>query len=228
MEWIEKGGVFLWPILICSLVALAVIGERAYVFWKNRMDYPAFLQRLRRDLKLCPLHRPDWLARECCPVCRMAAIYFEYIKDPAPLRERAIKREGDRLIQQLEKGTKLLSSIAQVTPLLGLLGTVYGLVIAFFAMEQAGGQVRVADMAGGIWEALLTTVAGLLVGIPAMLAYHYFHAQAETTARRMSQVVSELDELLLRYSNRDRTGESYLPDFEEAANENPEGNLYVG
>lgn len=228
VEWILKGGIFIWPLVLFSLVALAVISERSWVHWKNRLDYPAFLAQLRTSLQPCPMKCLDWLDRGCCPVCRITGIYFEYLNDHAHLREQAIKREGDRLIQELERGMKLLSAIAQASPLVGLLGTVFGLVLAFYNIEQAGGQVQVSDMAGGIWEALLTTVAGLVVGIPAMLAHQYFNSRVETAARQMSGVVSELDEMLARYCNRSRAGESYLPNFEEEAKDNPEENLYVG
>jgi biopolymer transport protein ExbB len=227
-DWILKGGVFLWPILLCSLIALALVGDRAYAFWRARLGYALFIARLREDLKLCPLKRPDWLRAGTAPVERITNIYFEYIREPAPLREEALKREGNRLLQDLERGLKPLSAIAQVCPLLGLLGTVYGLVTAFYAIELAGGQVEVGDMAGGIWEALLTTVLGLLVGIPAMLAHQYFQARVERTAQRMSCVVSELDEMLMRHSNRSRPAEGRLPEFNGQPSQGGESSYRVG
>jgi biopolymer transport protein ExbB len=227
-EWILKGGVFIWPILLCSLVALALVGDRAVAFWRARMGYAVFIARLREDLRLCPLKRPDWLRAGKAPVERITDIYFDYIQEPAPLREEALKREGNRLLHDLERGLKALSAIAQVCPLLGLLGTVYGLVTAFYAIELAGGQVQVGDMAGGIWEALLTTVLGLLVGIPALLAHQYFQAKVERTAQRMSCVVSELDEMLMRHSNRSRAAEGRLPEFGGKASKGGEAAYRVG
>jgi biopolymer transport protein ExbB len=97
--------------------------------------------------------------------------------------------------------------------------------MAFYAIEQQGGQVQISDMAGGIWEALLTTVAGLLVGIPTLLAHQYFTARVERTADRMSCIVSELDEMLLRHSNRTRNDAAQLPEFqvEQKSSEKEDG-----
>jgi biopolymer transport protein ExbB len=211
------------------LVALALVADRSYAFWRSRLSYDAYMERLRKELKLCPLKRPDWLKASTVPVVRITSIYFDYIKEPAPIREEAIKREGNRILQNLERGLKPLSAIAQISPLLGLLGTVYGLVAAFYSIEQAGGQVQVNDLAGGIWEALLTTVLGLIVGIPALLAYQYFQARVERTANRMSCVISELDEMLMRHSNRRRQDAAQLPDFQQARPASgKEGGFYVG
>lgn len=133
------------------------------------------------------------------------------------------------MLTELERGLKPLSAIAQISPLLGLLGTVYGLVGAFYAIEQTGGQVQVSDMAGGIWEALLTTVAGLVVGIPVLLAHQYFQARVERTANRMSCIVSELDEMLMRHSNRGRQDAAQLPEFRtEKSGARTEGGFHVG
>jgi biopolymer transport protein ExbB len=212
-NWLLLGGVFIWPIVLCSLLTVALAGERFYVFWSARIQYDAFIGRLRKDLRLCPLKRPDWLQDHKAPVERITSMYFDYIREPAPLREEAIKREGNRMLLDLERGLTPLGTIAQISPLLGLLGTVFGLVMSFYAIEQQGGQVQVSDMAGGIWEALTTTVAGLLVGILALLAHQYFSARVERTANRMSCIVSELDEMLLRHSNRSRSDAAKLPEF---------------
>jgi biopolymer transport protein ExbB len=121
---------------------------------------------------------------------------LRYIQSPTAVRNEALKREGNRLLAELDAQMKLLSCIAHVSPLLGLLGTVAGLVTAFHQIEASGGQVNPTDLAGGIWEALLTTVAGLLVGIPALLMHQFFHARLEKIAREMQEIVSELDEML--------------------------------
>ena len=88
----------------------------------------------------------------------------------------------------------MIAAIAHIAPLLGLIGTVTGLVSAFHQIERLGGSVQPSDLAGGIWSAMLTTVFGLVVAIPCMAAYHGFESWADRIARRMQFVVSELDE----------------------------------
>lgn len=230
MNWIDAGGIFLWPIVFCSLASLALVLNRSWFFWRvrQRQPYGAFIKRLQKELELCPLKRPDWIPLSRSPVAQITSIYFDYIVEPAPIREEAIKREGNRLLLDMERGLKPLSSIAQVCPLLGLLGTVCGLVVAFHSIEQAGGQVQVGDMAGGIWGALLTTVCGLIVGIPTLLSYQYFQAKVDRTAARMNFVLSELDEMLMRHSNRNRDSVSDLPDFRQPVSSNPSKAFHVG
>lgn len=202
-NWFEQGGIFMWPIAVCSLLGVAVIIDRAYAHYQTRLNYDRFLQKLRQDLKLCPMKKPDWLEDDCCPVCRVAALYMDHLRQPERIRNEAIKREGDRALQRLTRRMSLLSSIAHVSPLFGLLGTVYGLVETFQAIEASGGRVEVEVLAGGIWAALITTVAGLCVGIPALLGHQYFHHRVEQTAARMKETASELDEWLMHYCQRE-------------------------
>src|SRR3989338_4894271 len=96
-----------------------------------------------------------------------------------------------------------LAAITHLAPLLGLLGTVTGLVTAFHQIEILGGTVQPNDLAAGIWEALITTVFGLVIAIPAMAAYHGFESSADQTARRMQFVISELDEFFGKRSASD-------------------------
>ncbi len=196
VEWFLKGGIFMWPILLGSLIGGAVIIDRLWMHWRARLDYKQFLKRLKQDLAGCPLRSPQWLTTSASPVAKIAAVYLRYIHAPTAVRNEALKREGNRFLAEMEAQMKLLSSIAHVSPLLGLLGTVAGLVVAFYQIEISGGQVNPTDLAGGIWEALLTTVAGLIVGIPALLMHQFFHARVEKISREMQETVSELDEML--------------------------------
>lgn len=186
----------MWPLLLGSFVGVGVIVDRLWVHWRVRLNYAHFLKQLKQDLAGCPLRAPDWLMKSACPVAKIAAVYLRYIHAPVAVRNEALKREGNRFLVSLNGHMKLLSLIAHVSPLLGLLGTVAGLVAAFYQIESSGGQVNPMDLAGGIWEALLTTVAGLVVGIPALLMHEFFHARVEKISRQMQETVSELDEML--------------------------------
>ena len=105
-------------------------------------------------------------------------------------------------MEKVEGRLRGLAAITHIAPLLGLLGTVTGLVSAFHRIELFGGQVQPGDLAGGIWEALLSTVLGLLIAIPCMAAYHNFESKADRIARRMQTIVSELDEFFNKETPR--------------------------
>jgi biopolymer transport protein ExbB len=99
-------------------------------------------------------------------------------------------------LEQLENHLNTLAAIARISPLLGLLGTVTGMILAFKQVEALGGQVNVEVLAGGIWEALLTTAVGLSIAIPTMAAFNYFEARVEKTRSRMQYFISLLNERL--------------------------------
>jgi biopolymer transport protein ExbB len=97
-------------------------------------------------------------------------------------------------LEGVEKNLRILAALAHLAPLVGLLGTVQGMVVAFSKIESIQGTVKPSDLAGGIWEALLTTVFGLVVAIPCMALYHAFEGHADKIARQMA--VTSLDDLL--------------------------------
>jgi len=105
----------------------------------------------------------------------------------------------------MEKNFKGLSAISHVSPLLGLLGTVTGIIGAFAVISELGGQVDVTALAGGIWEAMLTTAAGLVVAIPAQLSFLYFEKVVSARANRMSYIITYLNEELFS-GNKLETG----------------------
>lgn len=201
IQLLIKGGVVMWPLLACSIAGLAILADRMWYFRRIRLDYPAFLKRLkdllqRREgkeaLLLCRRH-PS-------PVSRIAEHYLRHVNDDA-LRDEILKREGSYAMEQVEARLKGLAALTHIAPLLGLLGTVTGLVSAFHRIEVLGGQVQPGDLAAGIWEALITTVFGLVIAIPCMGAYHGFENWADQIARRMQFVVSEMDEFFGKKSS---------------------------
>lgn len=190
----QKGGFAMWPLLVCSMVGLAILVERGIYFWRLRFDYEGFRTKLKgfltkgkrkEALVFCRKH-PH-------PVPRIAAEYLRNLEVDA-LRNEILKREGSFALEKVETRLRALAAITHIAPLLGLLGTVMGLVSAFHQIEILGGQVEPHDLAAGIWEALITTVFGLLIAIPCMTAYHGFESTADRIARRMQFIISELDE----------------------------------
>lgn len=200
VQLFQKGGVCMWPLLLCSILGVAIIVERAFFFLRIRFNYDRFLEALkarliRRDIKeiqkICKAH-PN-------PIPRVVDIYLTHV-DYDTLRNEIIKREGSYALEKIEARLRALAAITHIAPLLGLLGTVTGLVTAFHKIEMLAGVAQPGDLAAGIWEALITTVYGLVIAIPCMAAYHAFESVADRTARRMQFMISELDEFFNKQS----------------------------
>jgi biopolymer transport protein ExbB len=190
-----KGGLVMWPLLACSVIGLAIVAERLVFFMRMRLNFTRFMAELLTRLRRGDLDG----ARAGCrssphPVSHIARVYLENMAQPDALRDDILRREGSQQLEQVEKRLRGLSAVAHIAPLLGLLGTVTGLVGAFHRIEKLGGVVQPGDLAGGIWEALLTTVFGLIIAIPCMVAYHAFEHKADEIARRMQFTISQLNE----------------------------------
>ncbi|HQU08792.1 MAG TPA: MotA/TolQ/ExbB proton channel family protein, partial [Opitutales bacterium] len=191
----HKGGLLMWPLMLCSVVGLAVVCDRAWVLIGTSQRFGAFIQRLKAHLHSNQARqRPQWLSKRPTSAGIVTDLYYRYLEAPVAKRNEALKREGMRHLEDLGCRLRLLAAVAQVSPLLGLLGTVTGLVAAFASIEALGGRVQPTDLAGGIWEALITTVVGLTIGIPCLLAQQFFQAKIDRRAHEMTQAVSELDE----------------------------------
>lgn len=196
-----KGGFAMWPLLFCSIVGIAIIVERFFYFQRIRLDYSSFSKELRELLSKKKFREAQIFCRKHAnPIPRIAADYLKHL-DNDILRNDIIKREGSLALEKVEARLRGLASITHISPLLGLLGTVTGLVGAFHQIEVMGGQVQPGDLAAGIWEALITTVFGLVIAIPCMAVYHSFETTADRISRRMQFIVSELDEFLGKHSS---------------------------
>jgi biopolymer transport protein ExbB len=190
-----RGGPVMWPLLLCSILGAAVILERGLFFLRMGMDTQRFEEGVAAKLRRGDL--AGALAMSLAsphPVARVAAVYLRNLLRPADLRTELVRREGSLQIERVEKRLRVLAAISHLAPLLGLLGTVIGMVLAFAKIEGLQGAMKPGDLAGGIWQALLTTVFGLAVAIPCMAAYHGFEGLADKIARRMQFVVTALDE----------------------------------
>lgn len=185
----------MWPLLFCSVLGAAVILERGFFFLRLRLNQAQFEGRVTSDLRCGDNEGALRLARSSDhPVARVAAVYLQNMDRPSELRTDLVRREGSIQLERVEKRLRVLAAISHLAPLLGLLGTVTGMVAAFATIEGLKQAANPADLAGGIWEALLTTVFGLVVAIPCMAAYHGFEGIADKLARQMQFVVTALDE----------------------------------
>ena len=163
-----KGGMVMVPIVLCSVIALAIIIERLYFFKKNQEDPEKFFSVLK-DLLQDGEHPK---AMELCknstgPIGRLMEAGVHQKDTPTWKLEEKLSVTAQEEINKLTQNVRVLEVIAIISPLMGLLGTVIGMVQAFNKVAEHTGQVDPSMLAGGIWEALLTTAAGMTVAIPA-------------------------------------------------------------
>jgi biopolymer transport protein ExbB len=191
-----KGGPLMWPILLCSVFALAIIIERIWYMRKIQIDTRQFLNRIldkmkrhqiKEALEICEMRRN--------PISRiLKAGILKYDRGRQQIKE-AIEDAALYEEPHLEKNMTALATIAHISPLLGLLGTVVGLVRCFQVIQAKSTTlqpVSPGDLAGGIWEALLTTVAGLIVAIPAFVVYNYLVSRINNFILEMEKASTEL------------------------------------
>lgn len=195
--WFFKGGFIMYPILLCSVVALAIVWERLAVLYRARIKTKNFMGWIREVVGRGSLE--DALSiceRTPGPVASIFKAGLVKAKRPRPEIKEAIEAAGSREIRHLEKRFDWLVTIASVAPLLGFLGTVVGMVRVFQVIQRLGGYVDAAALAGGIWEALLTTVFGLSVAIPVIFAHNYLVGRVESLVAEMEERSEELIDLL--------------------------------
>ena len=187
-----KGGGFMWPLLILSVISMVIILERCLFY---------ALQRYRVSTVLHQVKQGNVPEKSSNPLLIFANAYTadRHLGEEHSLN--VSEREASRHIALHERGLRILALIAAISPLIGLLGTVWGMVIAFSKIATLGDAVSPADFADGIWTGLLTTVAGLLVAIPAMAMAKIFEARVDKLVRDFNELGSHLRELYFSTSD---------------------------
>ena len=175
IEMFAKGGWVMYPILISSIIGVAIIIDRFIVIRKSKVNVPAFLVRIRGMLKKKDIQGAiSYCLEEKSPASNIIRRGLKKYKYGHQRVREAIESAGQQEVTKLEKGLNILASVAGVAPMLGVVGTVTGMISAFMKIESLAGSASPSDLAGGIWEALLTTAYGLAVGIAALMFYNYF------------------------------------------------------
>lgn len=188
-----KGGLVMWAILFCSVIALAVAIDRFFILRKAKINLPAFLVRIRGFIKNKDMSgAASFCLREKSPIGNMVRKGLKKFGMGHERVKEAIENAGRQEVSKLEKGLPILATVAGVAPLLGFLGTVTGMIQAFMRIEDLAGAASPSDLAGGIWEALLTTAFGLIVGIPAYVAYNYFLSWISKFVADMETVANDV------------------------------------
>jgi biopolymer transport protein ExbB len=195
LDFLSKGGVLMIPIILCSVIGLALIMDRLYVYRKMRLGGFMIGGGTRNALKRRDLSG----ARELLEGDATAGgVVLRKALDMILEGSRGIGvsfslAAGD-LVRQMESSLRGLATVAAVSPLLGLLGTVIGMIRAFMQIESHAASVSPALLAGGIWEALLTTAAGLTVAIPCLMFHNFFQGRIEWVEGELSRMATELED----------------------------------
>ncbi len=199
-EFMQKGGPIMWPILLCSVVAFTIVIERLIRLRQEEIDTKTFMEQISKSIKRNKIMEAlDLCDKTGGPIANI--LKAGILKHDRPRNEvrEAIEDASIHELPRLERNLPVLATVAHVAPLLGLLGTVTGLVSAFQVIEsKASGMnpVNPGDLAGGIWEALLTTVFGLCVAIPTYVAYNYMVSRVDGFVLDMERSATDLLNLL--------------------------------
>ena len=188
IAFLSKGGVLVIPILLCSVLALAIFAERLIHYARLRSRGAGLTERVVALIR----QGKDQAAYETAvnsqsPMGQVLAQAMGVKNQDRHVIESVIAHATDTEVRKLSSYTQALATIGNIAPLLGLLGTVIGMIKAFMVIQQMGGKVNAAVLAGGIWEAMLTTALGLAVALLTMVAYSYLIARIEKYEAKLQE-----------------------------------------
>lgn len=192
IEFLAKGGVLVGPILFCSVLVLAIFVERLIRFTRVRVRGQGLVEGVTGYIGAGRADQARELVQGSgSPMGRVLAAALDVADHDRETLETVIVHQTDEEVRDLSRYLQALATVGNIAPLLGLLGTVLGMIKAFMVIQEMGGKVNSAVLAGGIWEAMMTTALGLAVALPAMVAHGYlvgrvdrFEAQLQDGAVR--------------------------------------------
>ncbi len=195
-----KGGPLMVLIILCSVIAFAVVMERLWHLRRAKINTEEFMEgiseTLRRNKIADAIDRCNAMPGPIAHILKAGILKHD--RSRAEIKE-AVEDAGLHEVPRLEKNLGALATIAHISPLLGLLGTVTGMVRSFQVIEQkavALMPVNPGDLAGGIWESLITTVAGLAVAIPTYVAYNFLVSKVDGFVLEMEKSATDLINIL--------------------------------
>ncbi len=196
LEIIKSGGWLMWPIMLCSVLSMALVGERLWALRKSRIIPEHLVAQIWGWKKSKQLTAEKVVTlRKSSALGAVLAAGLVNMEHSREVMKESIEETGRHVAHSLERYLTTLGTIASITPLLGLLGTVIGMIKVFNAILQEGvGDPNV--LAGGISEALITTAAGLSVAIPTLIFYRYFRGKIDALVIEMEQESIKLVEVI--------------------------------
>ena len=200
-EIVQAGGLMMWPIILCSMIALAIILERAWTLQEKRVLPRDMMQKVWQLVEARQINDQVIAALEqSSPLGQVLAAGLASRHRSREIMMERLEDSGRHVVHELERFLNTLGTIAGISPLLGLLGTVTGIIKAFNAI-QAGAMGDPKMLSGGIAQALVTTAAGLVVAIPSLIAYRYRRGKVE-------RIVVEMEKDAIRLADTVEAAES--------------------
>ena len=203
LELVIAGGWVMVAILACSVIALAIVAERLWALQRRRVLPPHLVAQAWRWATSGELDQSHLRAlRESSPLGRVLAAALVNRHHPREIMKEAVEDTGRHVVHELERYLNTLGTIAGISPLLGLLGTVIGMIKVFTTITTEG-VGNPGALAGGISEALITTAAGLVVAIPSLMFYRYLRGRVDELVVRMEEEALKLVEALAGQRERE-------------------------
>lgn len=196
-ELTMKGGWIMIPIFLLSVLAVYIFAERYFAIRKASIEDQSFMNRVREFIHDGKIEAAIRLSQSTnTPVSRMIEVGISRIGRPMADVNAAIENVGRLEIYKLERGLATLGAASGAAPMLGFLGTVLGMIRAFYDMSLAGSTIDIGILSNGIYTAMVTTAAGLIVGIPAFFFYNILVSKIETVVFVLETRASEFMDLL--------------------------------
>jgi biopolymer transport protein ExbB len=188
LELMQQGGWIMLVLAVLSVIAVYIFIERYIAIRSAERDDPLFMDRIRDYMKNGDVKRAVNFCRVTnTPGSRIIERGISRMNRPAQEVQTAIENTGNLEVAALEKRLHVLATISGGAPMIGFLGTVIGMVEAFWQMSNAGGDLDLSMLSGGIYQAMVTTVGGLIVGIVALFAYNYLVAKVDGVVNELER-----------------------------------------
>jgi biopolymer transport protein ExbB len=202
--FLVKGGPVMIPIIALSVIALTLIFAKLWEFWRFRVHLTKLTQRLRAQVQDGNLSIALRICREYqTSLARLFEVAILHRAQERAELTRRLERLGGDVVAELESYMSTLATIIGVAPMLGFLGTIVGLIKAFMNWEAMGEGITINVLAGGIYEAMITTAAGLSVAIPYYLIYNHLVTRVKTLTRLTEECTEEFVDLLTEEPHRE-------------------------
>ena len=197
LEMASKGGWIMVVLALLSIVSFYILFERNYVIRKAGQEDPLFMERIKDYIASGEIKAAIGYCRGVqTPSARMIEEGISRLGKPVNDIQAAIENVGNMEVAKLEKGLTIMATISSGAPMIGFLGTVIGMVRAFWNMANAGNNIDITTLSGGIYEAMITTVGGLIVGIIAMFSYNYLVTLIDGVINKMEAKTMAFMDLL--------------------------------
>jgi biopolymer transport protein ExbB len=201
-EFILRGGFMMYPLLLSALIALTVIIERFYVFNKRYTTPPELVSRVVSLLKSKDLVKASALCEaNKTPVSAVLAVGMSHFDSPIEEMELAMKNEAEEWMPHLEKRIDVIDTVITAAPLMGLLGTITGMMSSFRVMSEKGVNEPNA-ITGGVAEALIATATGLVIALFCLVAYNYLSSRVKIFIYNLEAAGSRLVELRMSHQRK--------------------------